>query len=244
MLPLLVSCGGTSEEPTDLELIGVFDSEWMAGRALVPETGVRLRFSPLEIHANAGCNSLYGNHHFDGHELVVPGLASTDIGCEPALHEQDVWLQGFLMGHPTAKLADRRLTLTTSDVTMRLIAPEYTTPDLPLTGTRWTGSGIGDGVGVTFSSSSSLLTVAFSADGQFEAFSGCQHGYGSFVAGDGEISFTDLVFDGAECADPNLVLHSESFLFVLDGSEVSFDILVSELTIERAGTTLYFSGAD
>ena len=96
---------------------------------------------------------------------------------------------------------------------------------------------------MTVGTDSALLTVAFGSDGQFQAFSGCQRASGSVVAGNGMISFTALTYDSGICPDSDLAPQSASFLFVLNGGQVSFAIEERELTISRAGMTLYFTAA-
>jgi heat shock protein HslJ len=218
-----------------------FVSESIEGRELVPGTQVRIRFGNDELSASAGCNSMAGDYSFDGYALMMTTLSSTDIGCEAPLHEQDEWLFDFLLSRPTAMLTEPRLSLSTDDVTMIMLDRELASPDRPLVGTHWVGSGIGDGVGVTFGPGSSLVTIDFGADGNVEAFTGCQSGSGGFTSGETTIAFTDLVFDGEACADPNMEEMSGQVLFILDGSDVSFEIDEAELTIERAGRTLYFT---
>jgi heat shock protein HslJ len=145
-----------------------------------------------------------------------------------------------LQVRPTAALDEPRLTLSSPTATLTLLDREIASPDRELVGTPWVGDGIGDGVGVTIGVSSTLLTVAFRSDGRVETFSGCQHGSGGFTATGATLAFTDLAYDGQSCGDPALEGQSESFLFVLDGSDVSFAIEEAQLTIQRAGTTLYF----
>lgn len=239
----LASC--SAEDDDGLVLDGrVFVSESVEGRELVAGTQVRLSFEANELSASAGCNGMFGHYSLEGDVLVVAGMGSTEIGCEPPLHDQDEWLAGFLQDRPTAEFVDPELTLTTSDVTMRLVDREIASPDRPLVGPQWIGNGIGDGETVMGGSSFDLLTIRFGADGLVEAFSGCQHGSGGFVEGDGTISFTELVYDGEPCTDPAMEELSEAFLFVLDGSDVSFEIEEYQLKIEREGTTLYFGSSE
>jgi heat shock protein HslJ len=234
------ACGGAHEEG-GLDLAGRdFVSESLQGRTLLAGTAVHLRFRSSELSAGAGCNSMSGPYSFDGDKLVMNSMATTEIGCEAPLAAQDDWLAGFLRARPTAELVEPRLTLSTSSEILTLLDREIASPDRTLVGTRWIGAGIGDGVGVSFGPNSTLLTVAFDSDGTVETFSGCQHGSGGFVADGATLSFTDLTHDGVACENSGLERQSESFLFVLDGSNVTFEIEEAELTIERAGTTLYF----
>jgi heat shock protein HslJ len=238
---LLVSCAA-EEGPMGVDLSGrEFVSESLEGRDLVPGTEIRLRFDKSELSAYAGCNSMSGNYSFDGYALIVNSTSTTEIGCDAALHDQDEWLSAFLRGRPTAMLDDPRLSLSSEDETLILLDRELASPDRPLVGTYWVGRGIGDGTGVTLGPGSTLVTIAFGADGQVAVFSGCQSGSGGFSSDQSTIAFTDLTFDGEPCTDPNLERQSDQVLVVLDGSDVTFRIEESALTLERAGTTLYFT---
>ncbi len=238
---LLVACAA-EEDSSGVDLSGrEFVSESLEGRELVPGTEIRLRFGDTELSASAGCNSMSGPYDFDGYALIMTSLSMTEIGCEPALHEQDEWLSAFLRGRPTAQLTEPRLSLSTEDETLILLDRELASPDRELVGTHWVGSGIGDGFGVSFGPGSTLVTIDFGADGGVQAFTGCQSGSGGFSATTSSIAFTDLTFDGEPCTDPNLEEQSDQVLFVLDGSEVSYEIEELELRIERAGRTLYFT---
>ena len=241
LFTLLISCAA-EEGPTGVDLSGrTFVSESLEGRELVPGTQIRLSFDNGELSAYAGCNSMSGDYSFDGYALIVNSMSTTEIGCEAALHDQDEWLSGFLKSRPTTMLEEPRLTMSTERETLTLLDRELASPDRPLVGTHWVGSGIGDGVGVSFGSASTLVTIDFGADGNVAAFTGCESGSGGFASGETTIGFTDLTFDGALCPDPSLEQQSEQVLFILDGSEVSYRIEEAELRIERAGRTLYFS---
>lgn len=241
LVGLLVACAA-EENPPGVRLSGrEFVSESLEGRELVPGTEIRLRFGDTTLSASAGCNSMSGTYEFDGYALMMSSMSMTEIGCEAPLHEQDEWLVGFLMAHPTTMLTEPRLSLSTEDETLIMIDRELASPDRPLVGTHWVGSGIGDGTGVSFGPGSSLITIDFGADGIVEAFTGCQNGSGGFTSSATTIVFTDLAFDGEPCTDPNMEQMSDQVLFVLDGSDVSFQIEELELRIERAGKTLYFT---
>jgi heat shock protein HslJ len=239
---LLVSCTACGADD-GLDLSGrEFVSESLEGRELVPGTQVHLRFDSGELSASAGCNSMFGDYGFDGNVLIVPGMGSTEIGCQAPLPAQDEWLAAFLTARPTAELTEPRLTLSSPTETLRLIDREVGSPDRPLVDTRWIGNGIGDGTAVSFGPGSTLATIAFGSDGDVEAFSGCQHGSGGFAADETTIAFTDLEYDGVPCDDPSLQMLSDTFLLVLNGSQVTFGIEERVLKIDRAGYSLYFLG--
>jgi heat shock protein HslJ len=238
----LLSCAVNEDgSSTGSELSGrVFVSESVVGRELVPDTEIRLSFRSSELSASAGCNSMFGNYRFEEDALVVSAMGMTEIGCDLPLHDQDEWLAGFLMARPTAELVEPRLTLSSPMETLILLDREVASPDRPLVDTHWAGNGVGDGESVTFGPGWDVATITFDSDGHVEAFSGCQRASGTFTADETSIDFAELTYDGAPCTGASLEWLSERFLFVLDGSEVTFQIEERSLRIERAGNTLYF----
>jgi heat shock protein HslJ len=244
LLGLLVSCSGADDGRYVIDLTGrTFVSESVVGRNLVPGTEVRLRFAETGCTATAGCNTISGVCRFDDNVLVVAAMSRTEIGCDAAHHEQDNWLATFLLARPTTELAEPRVTLTKDGTTLRMLDREIASPDRPLVGTQWIGSGINAGAGMTVGTDSALLNVAFGADGSFQAFSGCQRASGNVVQSNGMLSFSALSYDGRVCPDSDLEPQSANFLFVLNGMEVYFAIEERQLTISRAGMTLYFTSA-
>lgn len=78
---------------------------------LVQGSTIAMTFKPDSISVNAGCNTMSGGAAIAGDTLVVTQLASTMMGCEQALADQDQWVQEFLTSRPTIELlgADLRL---------------------------------------------------------------------------------------------------------------------------------------
>ncbi len=68
---------------------------------LVAGTRIRLGFSnDGMMTASAGCNQFAAMYRIDGGVLAVTDGAMTEMGCEPALAEQDDWLFAFLGSQP------------------------------------------------------------------------------------------------------------------------------------------------
>jgi heat shock protein HslJ len=246
LLGLLVSCSpAVDDEGNFINLSGrTFVSQSVVGRTLLPNTEIRLRFERGGRYtATAGCDILTGIYRFDGEVLVVSTVSSTNIGCDVPHREQDTWLAAFLVARPTIDLADPRFTLTTGFETVAMLDREIASPDRPLIGTQWIGGGIDTGGGLIVTTASSAVNVAFGQDGQFQAYSGCQRASGNVVADNRTIYFTALTYDGGICPDADLQPQSANFLFVLNGLEVNFAIEERQLTISRAGMTLYFTSA-
>ena len=80
-----------------------------AARPLVEGTRIRLVFEDGRLSASAGCNTMGGSVEIRADRLVVGDLATTEMGCEPRLHEQDEWLAAFLGSEPRYTLEGDRL---------------------------------------------------------------------------------------------------------------------------------------
>ncbi|MBV6509395.1 MAG: hypothetical protein JJLCMIEE_02486 [Acidimicrobiales bacterium] len=110
----------TDADPLDGE---EFVSQSVSGHELVADTAVTLAFSGGDLRASAGCNSMTGAYTLVGDELSIPGeLATTLMGCEQALAEQDAWLAGWLTGGLVWSLQDSELRLDGGEVSMVLTA--------------------------------------------------------------------------------------------------------------------------
>jgi heat shock protein HslJ len=244
LLGLLVSCSAPNAEWDNVDLTDrVFVSEALEGRSLVPGTEIRLRFDPTGYTATAGCNSMSGDYRFDGPVLVVATMSMTNIGCDAARHEQDNWLATFLQARPRTDVTEPRIRLVKEGTTLTMLDREIASPDRPLVGTQWIGSGIDNGYGMTASVDSALFSVAFAADGTFQANSSCQRASGLVVASKQTISFSALSYDTGVCPDSDLQTQSGDFQFVLNGMDVAFAIEERELKLTRAPMTLYFTSA-
>jgi heat shock protein HslJ len=111
-------------EVTMADLDGrAFESTSITGHDLVENSTVSLTFAEGRISANAGCNTQNGDVEItDGRLTLTSELASTMMGCEEALMDQDQWLAGFLGGEPEIALDGDTLTLTAGDESMELTA--------------------------------------------------------------------------------------------------------------------------
>ena len=106
LLPVLLGC---SANAGGIDVDGeTFSGTEVQGHELAPDTQISLTFSGEQISANAGCNTLFGQGTWEGSELHVQELASTEMGCDSALHDQDEWLAGFLQSTPVASLEELR----------------------------------------------------------------------------------------------------------------------------------------
>jgi heat shock protein HslJ len=222
-----------------------FIAESVSGKDLVPGTEIRLSFDDGQVSLNAGCNSMSGPYRLEDGALHVDGFGMTAIGCDAPRHAQDDWLAQLLSDRPELELDEPRLTLRSSDVTVVFLDREMASPDRPLVGTRWIGNGIGDGSAVSFGSGSETITVSFGADGEFEVFTGCVNGAGTYSASETEISFEAIGYDDEVCSDPRLSGLSVQVMQVLDGSTLEYELEERNLELHHAsGRALFFRADD
>ncbi|MGH2687416.1 MAG: META domain-containing protein, partial [Actinomycetota bacterium] len=84
------------------------------GRPLPVAAGATIRLTFHDdgrLTASAGCNSMGGPVRLDGGRLVVEGLSTTEMGCDPTRHARDEWLAAFLSGAPAWVYEEPRLEL-------------------------------------------------------------------------------------------------------------------------------------
>jgi heat shock protein HslJ len=158
------------------ELVVVAVTEAGAERELVEGTEIRLTFEAGQLGASAGCNSMGGPYAFDGAVLVVDGLATTDMACEPPLMAQDEWLAGVLSGRPEVSIDDNGVSLVDGSTAVLLVDREAVRPDAPLVGTVWVLDTIFEGGpdGAASSVPGGVeASVTFADDGTFAIDAGC-----------------------------------------------------------------------
>ncbi|GAB3452721.1 hypothetical protein GCM10027436_52580 [Actinophytocola sediminis] len=184
--------------------------------------------------ARARCNTMSGSPTLDSGRLVLDGLETTGMGCDPERHAQDEWLSGFLTGTPTWELADARLTLTGGATRLVLTERSVSDPDRPLAGTVWTVDTLVDGQSADSASSSAALpapaTVEFGPD-QVSVFAGCNGGTATYAVDGDTITIDPLMLTRKACADEIMKLET-AVVAVLDGS-ITFDIESAVLTVEH-----------
>lgn len=201
-------------------------------KALVAGTEVRLGFTDDgRLVANAGCNTMSGPVSLDGGTLSADGLATTEMGCDPARHAQDEWLADFLAGDPTWELTDARLTLRGGDTELVLTERSAADPDRPLRGPVWTVDTLIDGeVASSTPAGAPPATLEFGPE-RVKVFGGCNGGSAGYRVEGDTITFDALVMTRKACSDEIMALES-AVVAVLDGS-VTYDVTSSVLTLKH-----------
>jgi heat shock protein HslJ len=205
-------------------------TEGRAPRALVEGTRIRLTFhDDGRLTASAGCNTLGGHVEVKGDRIEVGDLSTTEMGCDPSLHEQDEWLAGVLGAGPRFTLEESRLRLGTDDVAIALIDREMADPDRPIESTAWMLDGIIDGDAASSVPGEAGATLVF-GDGQVGVrIEACNQGGAAVEIGRSHIIVEPLIMTKIACAEPAATVEA-AVTGVLDG-RITYEIDADSLTL-------------
>jgi heat shock protein HslJ len=239
---LLAACGGGSggPGPTTQSLDGrTFLSTTVEGRTLVQGSTVRLAFSNGQVSASAGCNSMSGPYRIDGDRLVVDELATTEMGCEPPLMDQDRWVADLLDGAAVA-LEGNTLTLTEGAIHVVLLDREVADPDRPLLGTRWVVDGLISGDAVSSVPVGVIAALTF-AEGRVDVEAGCNGGGGTVRVTETTLEFGPIALTKMACEPARMTLE-QAVTTVLAGT-VPYTIEATTLTLNAGPVGLMLRAA-
>jgi heat shock protein HslJ len=252
---MLVACG-TSEAPSDGARSGLSancaqpcrDPELRqrsflleTSQGFVPLAGARvsLRFYDGLLGLGAGCNSISGAFAFRDSRLELIEGGVTEVGCEPAEHAQDEWLQAFLLARPHVTLDADRLTLNGADAELVFLDREVADPDRPLTA----GSFSIDTV-LTADAAGNLPlasdpTIVFRSDGSLQIDTTCNTGTGQYTAVGQQLALTNVTYTDKACTGASGIADAHLQQVIRNG-DVTFEIEAARLTVRRG--ELGFSG--
>ena len=213
-----------------------------ADRPLVDGTQVRLAFSDGQLTASAGCNTIGGTYSIDGDQLIFDGGGMTEMGCDPALHDQDEWLSEFLGADPEMALDGDELTLTSGGITMTLLDREVADPDLPLVGTTWTVTSIISADAVSTVPDGAVATFEFADDGTVEVNTGCNSGSGSYELDGSTLRFDGVAVTEMACDGPGGELEA-LILPMLGADAIEITIEAGSMTMDAGETGLGLTGS-
>lgn len=175
VLVLVVAACGDDTEPVDAGapsgegddgLAGALDgreflAKAAAGHEIVPGTEISLRFEDGSVSAHAGCNSMSGPYAIDGDVLLVDGLATTEIGCDPDRHDQDQFVADLLTAAPTVDLDGDSLRVATTSARLEMVDRSVADPDPPIEATTWALDGLVEGDAVSSVPEGARATITF-----------------------------------------------------------------------------------
>jgi heat shock protein HslJ len=209
-----------------------------AARPLVRGTRIRLQFGEDgRITASAGCNTLGGEVEISADRIDVGELSMTEMGCDPARHEQDEWLADLLASDPRYALDGDRLVLRDDGTTIHLLDRRVADPDRPLAGTVWRLDGIIDGDSVSSVPVDVEATLRFTDRQVAIDVRGCSNGAADVDVGATEITVGQVTMHEGQC-DTDEAAVEEAIVAALDGT-VSYDVEATGLTLtNRSGRGL------
>jgi heat shock protein HslJ len=209
---------------------------------LVANTRIRLAFDNGNgFSANAGCNTIGGHYAIDGDRLVFSDLATTEIGCQPALAGQDNWLAAILGAAPTFTLAGDALTLTSGDTTIDLVDREVAEPDQALVGPSWNLTTLVNGEVASSVPVGISAAISFSDDSTFTFNDGCNSGGGKYVVDGDQISFSEVITTDMACGGAaGQVAQAVSAVIGSHGA-IHFEIDASSLTLTAGMAGLQYA---
>jgi heat shock protein HslJ len=230
---LATACFGGGVVPASLDgrtFLSTEVSQDGAPRPLVPGTRIRIAFSAGRISASAGCNLLGGSYRLDGDRLIVDSLATTDMGCDPARHEQDAWLAAVLGGRPLVQLVGNDLSLQREGTLIKLLDRRIADPDQPLSGPTWRVESIVTGQTVSSVPAEVVASLTFAPDGRIAVETGCNSGGGTYTVDGRSILLSSIVLTKRACPGPAGDLE-QAMVAVLQAESVSFTIEARALTL-------------
>lgn len=208
-------------------------------RELVPGTRIDLTFhDDGRLTVQAGCNTMGARPAVTADRIDVgEGVETTDMGCDPARHDQDGWLADFLVAGPRYALDGDRLTLTAGTATIELVDREVADPDRPLETTVWTLDGLIDGDTVSSVPGDVAATVTFDAEAGTVTVegTGCNGGGGSYTLDESahELTVGPLAWTRMACGEPSATVEA-ALGAVLQGA-VAYEIEAGALTLSHPG---------
>lgn len=202
-------------------------------RPLAEGSELRLTFADGQLGVEAGCNHLSATYRLDGDTLRAEAFAGTEMGCDPALMDQDAWIAEVLARPATVALAGPTLTLTAGATTLTLTDREVASPDATLVGPTWTLDTLLQGTGGDGAASSVpegvMATLTFADDGTYAVDTGCNSGSGTYaVEGDG-LAVDPPALTRRGCPGPGAEVEA-TLVALLDG-EVASEITEQRLTL-------------
>jgi heat shock protein HslJ len=213
---------------------------------LVAGTRLQLRFHEApRVVASAGCNSMDAQYEIDEGTFVVTQGGTTEMGCDPALHDQDNWYFGFLGSSPAISVDGDTLVLESDSTYIEYLDEEVATPDLPLLGPTWTVDTLIEGDAASTTEWADPATLSFDAGGTVTVFTGCNTGTATYVVDGAEITFADLVVTEEGCNDEAATQLESVVMGVLGGAQpVAWEIQVARLWLHGDGLGLGLMGSE
>jgi heat shock protein HslJ len=236
--------GGGSPDLSGREFLSTSVVVGGLAQPLVDGTRIRIAFDEEGmLAAHAGCNHFGAMYRIDGGVLGITGGSMTEMGCDPALTEQDEWLFAFLGSQPRVGLIGDELVLEEDETVITLLDREVADPDLPLIGPVWTVSAIISGDAMSSVPEDVVATLVFTDDQLVMVNTGCNTGSGGAEVLADTIRFGDIALTRMAC-EGGAAEMEQAMLTVLSADVVRYEVDASVLELSIAGYGLQLTGSD
>ncbi len=236
------STGQASATPVDSGSLDgtAYVSTRVEGRELVPGSEIQLLFEDDVMSVSAGCNTMFGAYEMTGSTLAwVTEPASTMVGCDPELAEQDAWLTELLTTGAEATSAGEILTLTSDDVAVLLASTSAATLDGVL-GSTWTAIGtISEGTTSRLPVQTRRPTLNVRGDGLARVFTGCNSGRTTVRINESSLAFANTRVTSGACDGP-AGKTERAMLALLDGPADHAEVRDHLLIVTKDGQGMVF----
>ncbi|HLS02169.1 MAG TPA: META domain-containing protein [Beutenbergiaceae bacterium] len=207
---------------------GTYISTEVEGIEMDDPTSITMRLGDDELSLDAGCNTIMGQADWEGNTLTLTDAVSTEMGCEPHLHDRDEFLIEQLSNGVTVEETGSELTVNFTGGAI-VFEPQR---DAPVEGTTWTIDGL-----VSQESVSSLPQGVSASleidDGEAHVDFGCNTGGGPVEVGEDTLTFGELLTTLKACEEDRM-----------DVEDHVRQVLRGEVTYEVDGSTLTLSAGD
>jgi heat shock protein HslJ len=245
-LGFLVGCGGdddgSSSEPTSASDAGgtpLEGTDWVLDLAQVgaADAGVTgtLRLGDGTASGSSGCNTFSGGYTLDGDELTFSELAGTAMACDDALMTAERAVLDALEATTGYRIDGDTLELTGDDAT--LLTYEAAAAG-SLTG-AWTITGYltADGSALSSPVAGAEATIEFLEDGTVAGSAGCNQMTGSYTAGPGSLTVSQLASTKMMCEEPAGVMDQEAAVLANLESAVAWTVTSTGVDLADAEGT-------
>jgi heat shock protein HslJ len=232
----------TSETPAEPPtLAAAYTSTHVEGHDLVAGTEIELAFEDDVMSVSAGCNTLFATYELTDSLLAwADQPASTMIGCDQELSEQDQWLAEIFSTGLTAQTdGEETLTLTGDGVTIELQSTAATSLEGVL-GRNWTGIGtIADGTTSRLPVRTRRPTLSVRDDGLARLFTGCTSGRTTVRVDGSTLAFANTRVMRGNCQGAAGDTH-RAVLELLDGTADHAELRDHLLIVTKGGRGMLF----
>jgi heat shock protein HslJ len=187
--------------------------------SLVEGFPVRITFGEDdEITIDTGCTPATGTYSVQGPILDTRDVSRPEVGCLPGLTEQDAFISNAMSSRPVITLTPPDgLVLSDDEWTLTMVDADAA--PATLAGPSWTLEDLVDGGETTPAPEGVSASIAFTPDGAYEVFAGCNTGRGTYTppGGGATIEVEPPALTRQRCDDDAMELEAR-IVATLDGA--------------------------